>query len=251
MSTTVTSDSRAQSASVGAGVRGSGGGGNSRKPGGGSDDIWPPGFTRDDAIEPNKFRVGMWAGMASILMLFVSLTSAYILRQSRGLSEAHDWFPLPLPGVLWLTTATLLASSLTIELARRALRRGRYGWFRLLISLTALLGLGFLAGQLRAWRQIMHRGFYLSANPNSSFFYVLTGMHGVHLIAGILALLYAGLVVRWRSRSFERRRVVLDVTSWYWHSMAVLWVYIFGLLKLVELRSHPASGFASTPSGNL
>src|SRR5690348_5800676 len=129
MSTTATSDTRVKGASASAGARGSGGGGNSRKPGG--DDIWPPGFTRDDAIEPNKFRIGMWVAMASIVMLFVSLTSAYVLRQSRGLSEAHDWFPLHMPRVLWLTTALLLASSVTIELARRALRRSRYGWFRL------------------------------------------------------------------------------------------------------------------------
>src|SRR5436305_9653638 len=142
MSTTVTSETKVKTSGVGAGVsgRGSGGGGNSRKPGGG-DDPWPPGFSRDDAIEPNKFHIGMWVGMASILMLFVSLTSAYVLRQSKGLSETHDWFPLHMPRVLWLTTTTLLVSSITIELARRALRRSRYGWFRFLISLTLMLGL--------------------------------------------------------------------------------------------------------------
>src|ERR1044071_1841187 len=99
MGTTVTSDNKVKSVSPSAGASSSNGGGNRRKPGGGGDDNWPPGFSRDDAIEPNKFHIGMWVGMASIVMLFVSLTSAYILRQSRGLSEAHDWFPLRMPKV--------------------------------------------------------------------------------------------------------------------------------------------------------
>jgi cytochrome c oxidase subunit 3 len=230
MSTTVTSETKVKSASTGAGVgaRGSGGGGNSRKPGGG-DDLWPPGFSRDDAIEPNKFRVGMWVGMASILMLFVSLTSAYILRQSKGLSDAHDWFPLHMPKVLWLTTAMLLVSSITIEMARRALRRSRYGWFRLLISLTALLGLGFLAGQLRAWLVLVSQGVYVYSHPHSSFFYILTSLHAIHLFGGIIALLIV-TVAALRLRITRSKRNAVDVTVLYWHFMDVLWIYLFVLL---------------------
>ncbi|HKP13765.1 MAG TPA: cytochrome c oxidase subunit 3 [Blastocatellia bacterium] len=229
MSTTVTSDSGVKGASVGAGVRGSGGGGNSRKPGGGSDDIWPPGFTRDDAIEPNKFRIGMWVAMASIVMLFVSLTSAYVLRQSKGLSEAHDWFPLHMPRVLWLTTALLLASSATIEMARRALRRSRYGWFRLLIILTGLLGLGFLAGQLRAWLVLVARGVYVYSHPHSSFFYILTSLHAIHLVGGLIALLIV-TVAALRMRITRSKRNAVDVTVMYWHFLDVLWIYLFVLL---------------------
>src|SRR2546423_273372 len=188
MRTTVTSESAVKGASRGAGRRGSGGDGKPPKSGGG-DDLWPPGFTRDDAIEPSKFRIGMWVAMASILMLFVSLTSAYVLRQSKGLGDRHDWFPLPMPQVLWLTTALLLVSSMTIEMARRALRQNRFGWFRLLICLTTLLGLGFLAGQLRAWLVLVNQGVYVYSHPHSSFFYILTSLHAIHLLGGIVALL--------------------------------------------------------------
>ena len=229
MSTTVTSDTRAKGANVGAGVRGSGGGGNGRKPGGGGDDIWPPGFSRDDAIEPNKFRIGMWVAMASIVMLFVSLTSAYVLRQSRGLSEAHDWVPLHMPRVLWLTTALLLASSVTIEMARHALRHSRYGWFRSLISVTALLGLGFLVGQLRAWLVLVAQGVYVYSHPHSSFFYILTSLHAIHLIGGLIALLIVTISAL-RLRITRSKRNAVDVTVLYWHFMDVLWIYLFVLL---------------------
>jgi cytochrome c oxidase subunit 3 len=231
MSTTVNSESKVKSASTGAsiGSRGSGGGGNSRKPGGGGDDPWPPGFSRDDAIEPNKFRIGMWVALASILMLFVSLTSAYILRQSKGLSETHDWFPLHMPKVLWLTTAMLLVSSLTIEMARRALRRSRYGWFRLLICLTTLLGLGFLAGQLRAWLVLVNQGVYVYSHPHSSFFYILTSLHAIHLFGGIVALLIV-TVAALRLRITRSKRNAVDVSVLYWHFMDVLWIYLFVLL---------------------
>lgn len=228
MSTTVNSESKVKTATTGVGRRGSGGGGNSHKPGG-SDDPWPPGFTRDDAIEPNKFRIGMWVALASILMLFVSLTSAYILRQSKGLSEAHDWFPLRMPRVLWLTTAMLLVSSITIEMARRALRRSRYGWFRLLISLTTLLGLGFLAGQLRAWLVLVNQGVYVYSHPHSSFFYLLTSLHAVHLLGGLIALLIV-TVAALRLRITRSKRNAVDVTILYWHFMDGLWVYLFLLL---------------------
>jgi cytochrome c oxidase subunit 3 len=229
MSTTVSSETKVKSAGTGAGIpsRGSGGG-NSRKPGGG-DDPWPPGFSRDDAIEPNKFRIGMWVAMASILMLFVSLTSAYILRQSKGLSETHDWFPLHMPKVLWLTTAMLLVSSITIEMARRALRRSRYGWFRLLICLTTLLGLGFLAGQLGAWLVLVDQGVYVYSHPHSSFFYILTSLHAIHLFGGIVALLIV-TVAALRLRITRSKRNAVDVTVLYWHFMDGLWIYLFVLL---------------------
>jgi cytochrome c oxidase subunit 3 len=98
------------------------------------------------------------------------------------------------------------------------------------LPITVVLGLGFLAGQLLAWRELERRGFLLGSGPSSSFFYVLTGTHALHLFGGLLALLYA-LAAVFRSRALERRRIVVDVTAWYWHFMAVLWLYIFALLR--------------------
>ena len=219
-----------------------GGGGG----GGGRDDGYP-----DFGERLRRYRLGLMVGLAAVVMLFVSFTSAYIVRQGLGsydqATQAYvtDWKPLSLPmGLLLLNTCILLASSFTIEMARRAAfakaaivpvtempgiakeeDRGM-PW----LPITVVLGFGFLAGQLLAWHELGKRGFYVSSSPSSSFFYVLTGMHGVHLLGGVLALLYA-LAAVFRSRPLERKRIVVDVTAWYWHFMAILWLYIFALLK--------------------
>jgi cytochrome c oxidase subunit 3 len=106
-------------------------------------------------------------------------------------------------------------------------------WNASWLALTVVLGLSFLAGQWTAWRELAARGFYVSTNPSSSFFYLLTGTHGVHLFGGVLALLVAVVAALLR-RPIESRLVILDVTGWYWHFMAVLWIYILFLLKFVR-----------------
>jgi len=229
MGTTITTDVNVKPTGAGADGKGSGDSGGPFKPGSGDSNNWPPGFTRDDAIEPDKYRIGMWVGLASILMLFVALTSAYILRQTKGLSEVHDWIPLEMPAVLWFNTALILISSFSIELARRALKRNDYAGFRVWIAVTTLLGIAFLAGQIIAWRQLAGQGIYVNTHPHSSFFYLLTSLHAVHLLGGIIALAYvtiAGL----RLRISLRRRTVVNVTALYWHFMDGLWVYLFLLL---------------------
>jgi cytochrome c oxidase subunit 3 len=94
-----------------------------------------------------------------------------------------------------------------------------------------LLGGTFLAGQVLAWRQLMARGYHLATNPANSFFYLLTGLHAAHLMGGVLALGYA-YVTGFMPRSLERKRVVVDVVAWYWHFMAMLWVYVFAVVAL-------------------
>jgi cytochrome c oxidase subunit 3 len=214
--------------------------------GGGRDENYP-----DFGERLRRYRLGLMVGLAAVVMLFVSFTSAYVVRQGLGsydsVTQAYvtDWKPLSLPmGLLILNTCLLLASSFTIEMARRsafaeaaiapitelpgiAKEKDRgVPW----LPITVVLGLGFLAGQLMAWRELERGGFYIASGPSSSFFYVLTGMHAIHLFGGVLALLYA-LAAVFRSRALERRRIVVDVTAWYWHFMAILWLYIFALLK--------------------
>jgi cytochrome c oxidase subunit III len=214
--------------------------------GGGRDDSYP-----NFGERLRRYRLGLMVGLAAVVMLFVSLTSAYIVRQGLGSWDMatnryiSDWKPLSLPlALLIANTVLLLASSFTIEKARRAAlqdlavapitampgiaedHQKPAPW----LPLTLALGTGFLVGQLLAWRELAHRGFYLATSPSSSFFYVLTGMHALHLVGGVVALLYAAATV-FRSRALERRRIVLDVTAWYWHFMALLWLYIFALLK--------------------
>ena len=125
-----------------------------------------------------RYRVGMWVGVAGIAMLFVGLSSAYIVRAA----SATDWQPLIMPRILWLSTTLILLSSITIETARRKLKASQdqayIGW----LSLTGLLGVGFLVSQLLAWQHLWRQGVFLASNPHSSFFYLLTATHGIHII---------------------------------------------------------------------
>ena len=191
---------------------------------------WPPGWSSEDAAEPEKYRIGMWVALASILMLFVALTSAYIVRGVPALGGGQDdWLPIDMPSVLWLNTAMLLASSITIELARRALKKNEYERFKSWISLTTLLGLAFLGGQLMAWRQLAAQGVFINSHPHSSFFYLLTSLHGLHLLGGVIALGFV-TVAAFRMRIGFKRRAAVQVTAIYWHFMDGLWIYLFGLL---------------------
>jgi len=200
-----------------------------------------------------RARLGLGVGVLGIVMVFVSFTSAYIVRQGlptldpRTNTLVHDWFPLPLPALLFFNTGLLLISSVTMELARRQVARlatptraafipnvfaGREGTI-LWLALTAVLGLSFLKGQWTVWREMEASGFYVASSPSSSFVYLLTGTHGVHLLGGIFALLAAGATVLFQ-RPAESRVVVLDVTAWYWHFMSLLWVYILCLLEFAR-----------------
>ena len=232
MGVTVTTDVKVKPSGIGAGSNGPGGGDNDgpRDPGPGESKSWPPGFTRDDAIEPQKYRIGMWVALASILMLFVSLTSAYIVRQIPALNGgAVDWVPLEMPLVLWVNTIALLLSSVTIEIARRALKRNEYQRFNRWIVITTLLGIGFLVGQFVAWQQLTRQGIYVDSHPHSSFFYLLTSLHAIHLLGGVIALCFVTIAAL-RLRIGMKKRAAVNVTTLYWHFMDGLWIYLFLLL---------------------
>jgi cytochrome c oxidase subunit 3 len=161
-------------------------------------------------MPPDTYRLGMLFALAGIAMLFISLTSAYVVRQGLG----TDWQRLRMPELLWVNTAVLLASSVTLEIARGNLSRR---W----LVLTLALGCVFLGGQLAAWRQLAAEGFFLGTNPHSSFFYTLTGLHGLHVAGGLVALGWAAL---------RMRRRWVEVTALYWHFMDGLWLYLLVLL---------------------
>jgi cytochrome c oxidase subunit 3 len=219
---------------LGAGVSrprgGGGGGGNGAR---GSNGGGAGGGDGAKGWSPDRYRLGMMAGIASILMMFTALASAYIARA--GLATSTDWRPIELPRVVWLSTLLILSSSVTISLAQKALRRSERGAYRRWLAATFVLGLGFLVAQLVAWRQLAAQGIYLKGNPHSSFFYVLTGLHALHLAGGILGLGY--LLVRARSTGARvdasaRVRTLTDVMALYWHFMDALWVFLFLLLFL-------------------
>jgi cytochrome c oxidase subunit 3 len=176
-------------------------------------------------VPARTYRTAMWLALAAIVMLFAAFTSALVVR--KGLAD--DWTSLTIPGILWFNTAVLLASSLTLELARQGLTAGVVKAFARGLYVTTGLGLVFVGGQLAAWRELTSRGVYLASNPSSSFFYLLTATHAVHLVGGIIALGY--LVGRAPGiAAGSARRTAVDVTAIYWHFMDGLWIYILFLL---------------------
>jgi cytochrome c oxidase subunit III len=225
------------------------GGGDGGRPDPGSSDYSP-----NSGARLRRARLGLAVALTPITMLFVAFTSAYIVRQGLPTFDphtntvVHDWIPVPLPTALFLiNTCVLLASSVTMEFARRQLARqvalepvrsipgvslGReiqFPW----LGMTIILGFGFLAGQWLAWKDLASRGFYVATGPSSSFVYLLTGGHAVHLLGGVLALLAAGTAMVLH-RPLASRRIVVDVTAWYWHFMALLWIYILALLEFAH-----------------
>ncbi len=197
-----------------------------------------------------RYRLGLLLALSSVVMLFVSFTTAYVVRKAGAVWDParndyiSNWVPVTLPVKLLLfNTFLLLFSSFTLEIARhraaedvalspimgipgiRASDKHAVPW----LWITLLLGLAFLGGQALAWHRLQLDNNSFATQVSSSFFYMLTGVHALHLAGGILALLYAGLTV-WLGHSPETRRIVTDVTAWYWHFMGALWIYIFCLL---------------------
>ncbi|MGH9872372.1 MAG: cytochrome c oxidase subunit 3 [Pyrinomonadaceae bacterium] len=185
------------------------------------------------ASDANRYRLGIWVALASILMLFTALSSAYIVRAA----SSSDWQPLAMPRILLLSSALILISSGTLETARRKLRHAASSAYKPWLLLTVVLGVGFLVSQLIAWRQLARLGVYVASNPHSSFFYLLTAAHGVHLLGGLGALAYLSL----RSRAPQednsavtKAQAKADAVTVYWHFMDFLWLYLFVLLFYVR-----------------
>jgi len=173
-----------------------------------------------------RYSTAIMLGMISILVFFLGLCSAFI-----GLKHvSQTWVPLHLPRILWLNTAVLVLSSYTLERARRRLSAIDFPGFRKLWRATTILGILFLAGQLIAWLQLVASGIYIASNQATSFFYIFTAAHAVHLLGGVAALLYVA------TRNFEKgkisRTTAVEVTSYYWHFMDGLWVFLLLLLYL-------------------
>ncbi|HEX8560920.1 MAG TPA: cytochrome c oxidase subunit 3 [Pyrinomonadaceae bacterium] len=209
----------------GRGPGGGGGGPGGGGPGGGG------GGDEQRRFSPERYRLGVLVGIASILMMFTALASAYVVRS--GMATSVDWRGGQIPSFAYVSTALIVLSSLTFTRAKAALRHSEGAGYRLWLLVTLLLGLGFLAAQLLAWRQLVREGVYLASNPHSSFFYVLTGLHALHLLGGILALGALYLFDRRAGAALEaevKRRALTDVVGIYWHFMDVLWVFLFLLL---------------------
>ena len=174
----------------------------------------------------SKGYLATWILLTAVTMLFAGLSSAYIVL--RGMPE---WQNITMPGLVWANTIVLFASSVAIEFARAAVRRNNGAGVKQWLAISGLLGIGFLAGQFAVWRQLVQAGVYLQTTLHSSFFYVLTGAHAIHLAGGIV-----GLIVVLR-KAFTHRLTAdnhepLKVWGLYWHFMDFVWIYCFLMLLL-------------------
>jgi cytochrome c oxidase subunit 3 len=224
------------------------GGGDDNRDGGDS----KPDFMPNYGERLRRARLGLAVAMTPICMLFVSFTAVYLARRGFiGFDVASDtyirvWAPVELPWLfLLINTGLLIGSSITIDFARRDITREaalapvrsipgvslgeerRLPW----LALTTALGLAFLAGQLFVWHILSLHGFHLAGGTSSSFVYVLTAMHGIHLAGGVIALLFADVASFLNRPPVEVRRIIVDITSWYWHAMTAIWIYILVLFS--------------------
>ncbi len=177
-------------------------------------------------------RTGIWVGLSAIAMMFAALTSALYVREG----SATDWHHIVLPPIIFFNTLALIASSVALEVARRRvsafMRKEESDRAKpmLWLQLTMLLGIVFVVGQYLAWLNLRAQGLYLPTNPNSSFFYVFTGVHVLHVLGGLGGL--TRVIAKFRNTTNPLRRSTLDATSYYWHFMGMLWLYLLFVLWL-------------------
>ena len=224
-----------------------------RTGGNGDGDNWDsrPQGRRGPRERLSQVRMGVFFALFAVLMLFVALVSAFFVTRASGHFDAYDryineWLPTILPSVLWLSTAALVLSSATAEVARRSMFREHDimdEWFglgrpisrraSLWLWATLTAGLFFVAGQITAWRQLWPQYTRYNNNPSSHFFYIITIAHAAHVAVGLGALIYA-LYELQRGRQFATRQIVVDATVWYWHAMGALWIALFCLLEFFQ-----------------
>eukprot|EP01136_Pigoraptor_vietnamica_P004151 Opistho-1_new@34176 len=173
-------------------------------------------------IHPHKFT--LWVGMGSIIMMFAGLTSAYVVKKNQS-----NWLEFDLPQVFWYSTFVILLSSLTIHLTVKAFKAREMGRYRLLVTLTAALGVLFLVLQLLGFKELQSSNIALigpKSNSAASFLFVITGLHMLHILGGVIVLLiifaraYAVKVKNYSS-------LPIEMAATYWHFVDVLWIYLF------------------------
>ena len=187
--------------------------------------------TLDDvARREETAQLGLWMFLATVTMLFAAFTSAYLVREA-----GEDWSRVELPGSLWVSTLVLVASSVAVERARQAAEQRRWTQASAAMAMALTLGIAFLTAQAVAWRSLMTAGVYLPATPHSSFFYMMTGAHAVHVVAALLVLVW-GAIRTWDGtgrRDLPRWRQVMSRCRTFWHFLLGVWIYLFAVLSIL------------------
>ena len=174
------------------------------------------------SVNPRKFI--LWLFIVSILMLFASFTSAYLVRRAEG-----NWLEFTVPVVFGYSTVVLVLSSITMHLAYLAAKKDNFNALRIAISITFALGLAFLYMQFQGWIELVRNNVFFVGNPAGSFIYVFTGMHAFHLISGLLGLVFA-LVAAFRLRIHAKSLEQVQIAATYWHFLDILWIYLYFFL---------------------
>lgn len=180
-------------------------------------------------LHPHKFT--LWIGMSSILMMFAGFTSAYIVKRNDS-----NWLQFTLPPVFSFSTAVILLSSLTIYLAARSFKARNMARYRVLITVTAALGVLFVVLQWMGFQYLQNHGVKLigsGSNPSGSFLGVITGVHMLHVIGGVIVLIVMFLRA-FNSRSKNYSSIPIEVASTYWHFVDAIWIYLFIFFNIVS-----------------
>lgn len=179
---------------------------------------------QQQSMHPQKF--ALWLFLVTVLMIFAALTSAYLVRQADG-----NWLLFELPGLFYVTTAIILASSATMHWAYVSVKKDNLETAKLAISITTVLGVAFLIGQLMAWSDLVKHSIYLVGNPSGSFVYIISGLHGLHIIGGVIFLAIV-LVSLFRYKIHSKNPLRIEMCATYWHFLDVLWLYLFVFLLI-------------------
>jgi cytochrome c oxidase subunit 3 len=176
------------------------------------------------AMNPKKF--AMWLFIGSVVMLFASLTSAYIVRQAEG-----NWLYFDLPSVFTVSTVVIIVSSLTMQLAFWSAKKNNLTQVKLLVTATFILAVVFLVLQFQGWKDLVAANVYLVGNPSGSFLYVITGLHGLHIISAVLFLMLVFFSAV-RNKIHSKSLLQIELCTTYWHFLGGLWLYLFIFLLL-------------------
>jgi cytochrome c oxidase subunit III len=176
------------------------------------------------AMHPKKF--ALWLFIVTVVMIFASLTSAYIVRQSEG-----NWLEFDLPSIFWYTSGIIVLSSISLQWAYSSAKKDDLALLRIGMVITSILGLAFLIGQWYSWVALVDREVFFVGNPAGSFLYVFTGLHALHLISGVIFLIIV-LISSFRYRVHSKNLDTMEMCVTYWHFLGGLWLYLFMFLLL-------------------
>ncbi len=177
-------------------------------------------------IHAQKF--ALYISFASIVMMFIAFTSAYIVKQAAG-----NWLEFAIPNMFYISTVVILLSSITLHSSYKSFLAGKEGMYKTLLIVSFILGIAFLILQYYGWQDMFAVGVDLKGNVSGSFVYLITGVHALHIVGGIAAIIVAIVhAFTLRFRVTEKRKLRFELTLHYWHFVDFLWLYLFGFILL-------------------